>query len=246
MAGLKPESCICHACYTWARRQGSKVDCEKTEPAKKTARTCCEVSGCQEPKHAQCDINKINRALPGLLHAPASDTCGINCNRDESTALSAGLCSKHYRMVHRQAAEIKCHVCGKRQEKHNYFHRPMNTQFLQCGDLADANQAELATARLCDSCHAEEIRSYQGVASTDAALDNIIARQEATAAAANSDANPTENIIATSKATATAMVARKLRDNEAMLLVDVCQNRTPTSLSMEGKASLKHPTSLTT
>ena len=156
------QSCICQACHTWSRRQQSydDEDCRHSpsEPAAKVGRKECIFSDCCEPMH--CSITKARVAE----HTHLPDT-----NDDKLP-----ICSKHYREIHRQEEVILCFLCKSKIERGS-GHRPVNSQLLQQGSVADATKAELASARLCDSCHDRDIRSSSGqTVSSDGSLDKLI------------------------------------------------------------------------
>jgi len=114
---------------------------------------------------------------------------------------------------------VVCFLCKKREQRHGSFHRPLNAQLLQQGKLEDVSQACLMAARLCDACHQKDVASSAGECSSDAALEAII--QQQSGLASNSlDSSSDADVVAYAKAATTANVARKLRNNEAVLLAE--------------------------
>ncbi len=129
------------------------------------------------------------------------------------------LCSKHYRMVHRQQNETTCFSCGKRDKK---FHKPINAQILQRGVLTDANQTTLETAHLCDACHAKDMHTESSACTSDAALQRIVTQKTSEAESYAGIINQ-DNCTQYAKTVITARLARKLRYNEGALLSDLFQ-----------------------
>ena len=136
----------------------------------------------------------------------------------EGRSTDVPLCNKHYRTVHRQQNEIVCFSCGRKLQRN--VHRPINVQALQRGVLTDANQTELGNARICDSCHAKQIKADTSNYTSDAALDKIIAEIKDEISAFNG-IWCSDNCVHQAKAVLTAHLAEKLRSNEGTLLSDL-------------------------
>ena len=201
-------SCVCTACHSWARRHGMRFDKENLggEPATKTSRKECGVSNCNEPMLCSVHLTKERLSRSGLSFS--------NCQE------SAQVCSRHYRILHRQQNDAVCFLCKKRKLNDNKFYRPVNAQLLQRGDCSDVSKTALSAARLCSACHVKDI-AEQAPEGCDSSLDLILNQlTEEIDQLTTSNSRTGDDVLQQAKATITLMVAKKLRGNEALLLAD--------------------------
>ena len=201
---------MCQACHAWVRRQRKRPHEQQGEnlDQRKRERQVCQVEGCDNPMHAKCCTEVFAKVAPYKWMR----------KEKEGRPTDIPLCNKHYRTVHRQQNEIVCFSCGRKLQRN--IHRPINVQALQRGVLTDANQTELGNARICDSCHAKQIKADTSNYTSDAALDKIIAEIKDEISAFNG-IWCSDNCVHQAKAVLTAHLAEKLRSNEGTLLSDI-------------------------